>query len=316
MAHKTRPHIQKNVIGSFISEKTANDAEPGHRIFHIMFFLASIAAIRHHALRIERSSFSGIINFKDSCSIENQDYTNRISINGNCPSYRVSFSSYKNILHQDGGTYGGGALSIQNINDAILINNTFENTVAWYYGGAIYFNVVNSVESVNNTFKGCKSDYGDYYGGSLYFYSVDAVKIIRNDISKSSSNGYGGSIFIQNSENVEISDSIFNETTCNSGGGALLLYDITGTIQLNENRFINCISAKLGGALYFWTVSGDITINGIYCIDCKTNSDVGGAIYYYDVKKPLVMTKGLFDYCNTTDRGGSIFFSGSMITTI
>lgn len=282
---------------------------------------------------------------KDACNIENQHFVTKSDNNKNCDNYNLAHSSFKGIEHKDGSVYGG-ALSLQSISTVSLIDNTFENILAWYYGGAIYLYIINNkADLINNTFTNCKSDWSGYHGGTLYFHTVANANVRGNQITDTGCKNHGGSIYFEKTPNIEIISNLFNQSQCGNDGGACYIYYHT-KLDIKDNHFLECkatgsVVSNSGGAIYIVATAavllerntiensytdnygGAIAFKSISSIDMIDNkyigtytlltpktSSYGGAIYLDGISTTVKVSGDNFTGCYARDYGCTLYVSG------
>jgi sugar lactone lactonase YvrE len=216
----------------------------------------------------------------------------------------------------------GGAWSATGTGHVSTFTNdifTANSASGTYSGGAIFETSSSAVNLSGSTFTGNSSG---YYGGAVALSSVTQGTISTSTFGSAASQNTattnGGSLYVSNST-VTITGSTFsgNGTTTNANfGGAA--YFSTCTCTLTNNAFSSNTATYAGGALYVSAgtlgttatpSSGNIFSANQVTNQASTNTNGGGAIYFYLTNVSAVLTNSLFSgntVAGTYATGGAI----------
>ena len=183
----------------------------------------------------------------------------------------------------------GGAMAIIDDGDSTVLiessgfyeNAAFEESAG---GGAVFVYMEGTEVTVrDSTF--LYNGGGEYSGGAMLFWD-------------STDEGTEAS-------EVFIGDSYFAENYTYGSGGAIMFYtDADSTLTIEGSEFIDNYADDQGGALAAWGESGDVVIRDSFFADNSSNSDGGGAQFFY---LDTVSIYASTFYTNGTDgEGGGI----------
>ncbi|MCD7781353.1 MAG: hypothetical protein LUG89_01445, partial [Methanosphaera sp.] len=208
----------------------------------------------------------------------------------------------------------GGAISLHDTTDGIIISNCTFNHSSAYYGGAIYTDnetdlTINDTIFLNNTAK---------YGGALYTTTIvemdildcvfdsnravikgaailfngsgPSVKINNSNFTDNQAYGYkgeGGAIYIMQYIVLRVYGSYFNGNNATLNGGAFCSYSPVHMIITNTTLIYN--NANNGGALYHNNTDYTLNSSLIHLKACVIYNN-SGSFQIYSV--------GLYDTFN------------------
>ena len=236
----------------------------------------------------------------------------------------------------------GGAIAVWGP-DAVITNNTFDNSTATeFYGGAIFINGFNATisysnftrsKTVNAYTRGGAIDVGgdnanilgcnfydcySYFGGDIYVNGANAIINESNfEHSGKYNNKYpyeGGAIYV-NGTHTTILKSNFTDLDSVENGGAIY---IAGTnTNISESRFIECDANGVdkthggwGGAIYISGADTNIEKSNFTSCDALNSNSCGGAIYINGAN--TLIKESAFDNCEAEKgRGGDIYVFGN-----
>ncbi len=123
------------------------------------------------------------------------------------------FNGNKSLYDAD-SYYGGGALKLSGYNNALVINNTFENNESLSQGGALISSGYGDPYVVNNLFTG---NLAEHNGGAIGIKYYAGGYFLNNTILDNTSNTYGGAVSIGcDNDSVFFMNNIIGENVCDS----------------------------------------------------------------------------------------------------
>ena len=265
-------------------------------------------------------------------TISNSDFINGSTICGNGGSiYSISKkisilnSNFSNNNLTDKYYVYGGAISLNNVYESIIINCSFINNYATS-GGSISINTGNC-SIIDSKFL---KNTGYALGGAIDAYdskiNITNSIFYKNHFNEDSGNGgaidcsystlvlkncslidngndtnYGGAIALEYS-NASIINSSFNNNTAKLGG-AIFGFD-NSNISLLNSSFYNSRANSRGGVLY----SSDYKIT-LFISNCDFENNYAkdlGSVFYIQISDEINIINSTF-INNTSPRGGAIF---------
>ena len=206
---------------------------------------------------------------------------------------------------------GGGAVFLDNCDNARLTNNDIFSNTAINNGGGVYVYDSNSVTlEHNNIFSNTVNNAA---GGGVYISLSDDVTLERNHVFSNTA-GYAGGVGIGSSSAAVLTrNTVYNNTSSGPGGGVYLYQSHSATLEHND-VFSNTAANYGGGVYLYQSHNARLEGNDVF----SNTADDGGGIY---INQSLTATlMGNRVYSNTANQsGGGVFigdFQGSDNATL
>jgi hypothetical protein len=143
----------------------------------------------------------------------------------------------------------GGVVYAENLGNAKIINNTFQQNSSDYVGGAVYLHQPGSnIKIADNMFL---QNFADNIGGALYLdgngsFSTGQVEIASNEFVNNIAVNKGGAVYLNN-QRVKFEANSIESNEAEFGGG--MYVEILNESEISENLFRNNYSVT-GSGLY------------------------------------------------------------------
>ncbi len=205
----------------------------------------------------------------------------------------------------DSGAGGGGAIVVDNPEILIIRNSVFTGNSAGADGGALYM-TGGFLRIYDTTFSSNSSVDG---GGAVYIGS--GTLQIEDSVFTGNSGNYGGALYATNLYGGVIRGSTFSNNTAASSGGAIELYEIPGTILIENCEITGNTAAGDGGGLYASSLYyGSVLTIANTTISNNTATDNGGGLVVDDLAGTLriIDSKITGNVATNGNGGGAVFF--------
>ncbi len=165
---------------------------------------------------------------------------------------------------QNGYSYMGGGIYIQN-GSPIITNNIITDNRAGEYGGGIYVQngspiIINNVISRNEA---------DLWGGGIACRYNSSPIIKHNTIVHNRTDGNGGGILCLESSPLIVNNILRLNTAAFTGGG---IYCWRSSPEITGNTITRNVAGEHGGGIYCWWSS-------LFIDSCTISSNSGDGIY-------------------------------------
>ena len=242
-----------------------------------------------------------------------------------------SYFSDNAVVHRNGSSGGGGAVSILRTDDdqwvvsnTIISGNTFANNLAIGGGGGainLYIAPDNGYIRFNNSFKGNTFIHNKAAScGAVQITKIDYAYSYRATFSKNTfthnsavgkvaGNDTGGALCIRNAYSALVLDNTFSHNTA-VGNAGVMQVDDCDTVTIRRSTFSSNAAGGDGGVLFTQSLSTNYTITDSNFIYNKAGGD-GGVMYVETVKSRVKIRRGNFAFNHATHRGGAIAINGT-----